>query len=98
MVEQRIRVEDAQFEQLIVQLKTEHDTKLEHLRAQLRVVNRLLEILTWQHNARFAAAGDFKALSNFARFILRPQWLRDGGVAPPHERRPGGVSSAHRQA
>jgi hypothetical protein len=51
-----INVEQAQFEALTAQLKREQDSRLGDLRAQLRAVNRLLEIATWQHNLRFAVA------------------------------------------
>ena len=48
--EQQISVENAWFEQLILQLTAEHDNKLEHLRAQLRLANKLLEFMDWRHN------------------------------------------------
>ena len=44
MFEGQIGVENTRFERLILQLKTEHDNKLEHLRAQLRLANKLLEV------------------------------------------------------
>ena len=48
--EQQIGVENARFERLILQLKTEHDNKLELLRAQLRLADKLLEFTDWRHN------------------------------------------------
>jgi hypothetical protein len=54
MVEQQISAENAQFEQLILQLKAEQDSRVEHLRAQLQLVNKLLEFAAWQHNVRSA--------------------------------------------
>ena len=48
--EQQIGVENARFERLILQLKTEHDNKLELLRAQLRLADKLLEFTDWHHN------------------------------------------------
>jgi hypothetical protein len=62
MVEQQISLENARFEQLILRLKTEQSNKLEHLWAQLRLTNKLLELMDWQQNvcvtlaARIAAA------------------------------------------
>ena len=50
MFEGQIGVENTRFERLILQLKTEHDNKLEHLRAQLRLANKLLEFTDWHDN------------------------------------------------
>ena len=50
MFEQQISIENAQFERVILQLKTEYDNQLEHLRAQLRLANKLLEFADWHHN------------------------------------------------
>jgi hypothetical protein len=47
---QQISIEIARFERVIWQLKTEHDNQLEHLRAQLRLANKLLEFTDWHHN------------------------------------------------
>ena len=47
---QQISIENARFERVIWQLKTEHDKQLEHLRAQLRLANKLLEFTDWHHN------------------------------------------------
>ena len=54
VVEQQISAENPQFEQLILQLKAEQDNRVEHLRAQLQLVNKLLEFAAWQHNVRSA--------------------------------------------
>ena len=47
---QQISIENARFERVISHLKAEHDTQLEHLRAQLRLANKLLEFTDWHHN------------------------------------------------
>ena len=47
---QQISIENARFERVILQVKTEHDNQLEHLRAQLRLANKLLEFTDWHHN------------------------------------------------
>jgi len=54
MVQQQINTEHAQFDRLILQLKTERSGWLEHLRVQLRAVNRLIDLAAWQHNVRTA--------------------------------------------
>jgi hypothetical protein len=50
MFAQQISIENARFERAVLQLKTEHDNQLEHLRAQLRLANKLLEFTDWHHN------------------------------------------------
>ena len=54
MVQHLINVEHAQFEQMLLQLKTEQDTRLEALKAQLRAVNKLIDVAAWQYNVRTA--------------------------------------------
>ena len=51
-VAQQISAEDARFESLVSQLKTVQDSKLEHLRAQLRLANKLLEFTAWHDRVR----------------------------------------------
>ena len=51
-VAQQIGVESLRFESLVSQLKAEQDSKLEHLRAQLRLANKLLEFTVWQDKVR----------------------------------------------
>ena len=55
-VEQEIKAEQVQFATRLSQLRSERDVRVSNLRAQLQVVNRLIEVATWQHNARFAVA------------------------------------------
>jgi hypothetical protein len=50
MFEQKISLENARFEQMIQRLNTEQANKLEQLRAQLRLANKLLEFMGWHHN------------------------------------------------
>ena len=47
---QQISIENARFERVIWHLKTEHDNHLGHLRAQLRLANKLLEFTDWHHH------------------------------------------------
>jgi len=51
-VAQQISAEDARFENLVSQVRAEQDSKLEHLRAQLRLANKLLEFTVWQDKVR----------------------------------------------
>jgi hypothetical protein len=44
LLEGQINAQEAQFDQLIEQLKREHDTRLEDFRAELDAVNRLMEL------------------------------------------------------
>jgi hypothetical protein len=50
MVQHQINAEHAQFETLISQLKSEQDRRLEPLKAQLRGVNKLIDVAAWQFN------------------------------------------------
>jgi hypothetical protein len=50
MFKQQITIENVRFEQVVLQLKTRHDNQLEHLRAQLRLANKLLEFTHWHDN------------------------------------------------
>jgi hypothetical protein len=51
-VAQQIGVESLRFESLVSRLKAEQDSKLEHLRAQLRLANKLLQFTVWQDQVR----------------------------------------------
>jgi hypothetical protein len=44
LLEEQINAHEAEFERLIEQLKREHDSRLEDLKAELEVVNRLMEV------------------------------------------------------
>ena len=54
IVEHKIDAEHARYEMLLERLNREQDSGLEDLRGQLRAVNRLVEVATWQHNLRTA--------------------------------------------
>ena len=53
-VRQRIEAEDARFRNSLLQIKTEHDARLEVLNAQLRAVNKLIAFAAWHHDVRTA--------------------------------------------
>lgn len=44
LLQEQINAHEAQFDKLIDQLKREHDSRLEDLKAELEAVNRLLEV------------------------------------------------------
>ena len=48
----QITAEDARFKNLVSELRAEQDSTLEHLRAQLRLANRLLQFTIWHDNVR----------------------------------------------
>ncbi len=54
MLQRRINAEDTQFETLLLQLKTEHSSRVDTLKVQLGAVNKLLGFATWHHNVRTA--------------------------------------------
>jgi hypothetical protein len=52
LVGQQISAENTRFESLVSQLKAEQDSRLEHLRAQLRLAQKLLGFMVWQDKVR----------------------------------------------
>jgi hypothetical protein len=54
MVQRQISAEHAWFETLIGQLKAEQEKRLEPLKAELRAVNKLIDVAAWQYNVRSA--------------------------------------------
>ena len=53
---QQISAENARSESLVSQLKVERVSTLDHLRAQLRLANKLNEFATWEEKLRAALA------------------------------------------
>jgi hypothetical protein len=72
VVEQQISAENLRFEQLIWHLKAEQDRTVEHMTAQLQLVNKLLGFATWQHNVRSALVGAIKVAEVAEAAITRP--------------------------
>ena len=72
-VSQQINAENAGFDRLISQLKTEQEGELEHLKAQLRLANKLIDFTVWRDrlcaelSARIAVA---EAAENLIRQTL----------------------------
>jgi hypothetical protein len=52
LVAQQISAENTRFESIVSQLKAEQASKLEHMKAQLRLANKLLEFTGWQDTVR----------------------------------------------
>ena len=51
-VAQQICAENARFANLVSQFESEQNSKLRHLRAQLRLANKLIEFTVWHDNLR----------------------------------------------
>jgi hypothetical protein len=52
LVAQQISAENTRFESIVSQLKAEQASKLEHMKAQLRLANKLLQFTVWQDTVR----------------------------------------------
>jgi hypothetical protein len=68
-IAQQINAENARFESLVLQLKAEQDSRLEPLRAQLRLANKLLEFTVWQSEMRAALAARIAVTEAAENFI-----------------------------
>ena len=55
-VAQQIGAENARFVSLVSQIESEQSSKLTHLRAQLRLANKLIEFTLWHDNLRVELA------------------------------------------
>jgi hypothetical protein len=53
--------ENARFESVISQLRAEQAGKLDHLRAQLRLANKLAEFAAWEQQVRTTLAAHIAA-------------------------------------
>lgn len=51
-VAQQISAENARFANLVSQIESEQNSKLTHLRTQLRLANKLIEFTVWHDNLR----------------------------------------------
>ena len=71
-VAQQISAEDARFESLVSQLQIEQDSKLEHLRAQLRLANKLLEFTVWHDTVRAELATRIAVAEAAENLIKKP--------------------------
>jgi hypothetical protein len=57
----QISAENARFETLLGQLRTKRESNLEHLRAQLRLANKLIEFTAWHDKLRAELAARIAA-------------------------------------
>jgi hypothetical protein len=55
-VAHQICAENARFASLVSQIESEQSSKLTHLRAQLRLANKLIEFTLWHENLRVELA------------------------------------------
>jgi hypothetical protein len=70
-VARQISAENARFESLVSQLKAEQENRLEYLRAQLRLANKLLEFTVWQANLRAELAARISVAEAAENLIKR---------------------------
>ena len=57
----QISAENARFASLVSQIESEQNSKLTHLRAQLRLANKLIEFTFWHDNLRVELAARISA-------------------------------------
>jgi hypothetical protein len=75
-VAQQVNAENASFDRLISQIKASHESELEHLKAQLRLANKLIDFTVWherlcaQLSARVAVA---EAAENLIKLSLHQE-------------------------
>ena len=74
LLAQQISAENGRFETLVSQLKLEQASRLEHLRAQLRLANKLLEFVVWQAHVRAALAARI-AVAEAAEVSIKKSFL-----------------------
>ena len=61
LIAERISAENSRFESLIFQLRAEQAGRLDHLRAQSRLANKLVEFAAWEQRVRAALAAHIAA-------------------------------------
>jgi hypothetical protein len=80
LLQQEISAENARFDQLVVELRQKHHSTLEHMRAQLRLANKLIEFTAWHHNVRTVLAAHIAAAQAAEYSIVAS--LKAGAVTP----------------
>ena len=70
-VAQQIGAENARFASLISQIESEQNSKLTHLRAQLRLANKLIEFMLWHDNLRVELAARISAAETVENIIKK---------------------------
>ena len=78
LIAQQISAENARFESLVSQLRAEQASKLDHLRAQLRLANKLVEFAAWEQNVRTTLAAHIAAAEAAKRTLeTLPRFVGD---------------------
>jgi hypothetical protein len=70
LVAQRISLENTRFAGMVSRLQAGHESKLDHLKAQLRLANKLLEFTVWQDKVRADLAARI-AITEAAENLIR---------------------------
>jgi hypothetical protein len=70
-VAQQIGAENARFASLVSQIESEQNSKLTHLRAQLRLANKLIEFMRWHDNLRVELAARISAAETVENMIKK---------------------------
>ena len=70
-VAQQIGAENARFASLVSQIESEQNSKLTHLRAQLRLANKLIEFMLWHDNLRVELAARISAAETVENMIKK---------------------------
>ena len=81
-LKQEINSENARFEGLLRDLRTKRDSSLEHLKAQRRLANKLLEFTAWNDRLRAELAARIAAAEAAENFI-RKSLGEDGETKRP---------------
>jgi hypothetical protein len=68
-VARQIGAENARFRSLVSQIESEQNSKLMHLRAQLRLANKLMEFMLWHDNLRVELAARISAAETVENII-----------------------------
>ena len=76
-VAQEMSAENARFESVVAQLKQELGNRQEHLRAQLRLANKVIEFIDWQARLR-AELGMRIAVAEMAETFIRNRSAKSG--------------------
>ena len=70
-VAHQIGAENARFASLVSQIESEQNSKLTHLRAQLRLANKLIEFALWHDNLRVELAMRISAAETVENIIKK---------------------------
>lgn len=79
LIGQQISAENARFEGLVSQLKAERVSRVDHLKAQLRLANKLVEFAAWEQKVRTALAAQI-AVAEVAEGSIQKFLESDAGT------------------